>query len=245
MKKGEKVGAILLAAGASQRMEGVDKAFAPLLGRPLVSYPLQALEASPLVDGILLVLSEGNWTQGQVLLGELGLKKMVGAVLGGERRQDSVHRGVEAMEGFPWLLVHDGARPLLEGDLIARALEAAEETGAAVPVVPATDTVKRVGAQGYVLETLPREALFCIQTPQACRRDLLIEAYQRIPEDAPDDAFLVERLGHPVKVFPGSPTNIKVTYPHDLAVAEALLRGGRWGMGQGSGAKGHGSSLMA
>jgi 2-C-methyl-D-erythritol 4-phosphate cytidylyltransferase len=108
--------------------------------------------------------------------------------------------------------------------LIEEGLAAAQETGAAVCALPAQDTVKRVDAQGRVLRTLDRRRLWLIQTPQVFRYDMLRQAHKRSRRPATDDAALVERLGHRVQVYPGSPRNVKVTTPEDLALAEALLR---------------------
>jgi len=222
------VGAVVAAAGRAVRMGGVDKLFAPLGELPLLAYPLRALEASPLVDAIVLVMGPHNLERGQELVARLGLRKVHRVCLGGERRQDSVRRGLESLPPCRWVLVHDGARPFLGQELIARALEAAQETGAAVPAIPPADTVKE--AQGsLVARTLDRSRLRLAQTPQAFAYDLLLEAHRRAPGEATDDAALVEALGHPVCLFPGSPHNIKVTTPHDLALARALLALGEVG----------------
>ena len=128
-----------------------------------------------------------------------------------------------------WVAVHDGARPLAAPELLAKGLEAAQETGAAVPVTPLSDTVKMVDSGGWVVETLARERLWAVQTPQVFRRELLSEAHRTVTDTVTDDAAMVERLGHRVRVFPGTPANLKVTRPEDLLFAEALLGAGRKG----------------
>ena len=135
--------------------------------------------------------------------------------------------GLEALGPCAWVVVHDGARPLVTPQLIEEGLAAARETGAAVCGLPAGDTVKRVDEQGQVMRTLDRRRLWLVQTPQVFRYDILREAHERSRRTATDDAALVERLGHRVRVYPGSSRNLKVTTPEDLALAEALLKSAR------------------
>jgi 2-C-methyl-D-erythritol 4-phosphate cytidylyltransferase len=123
------------------------------------------------------------------------------------------------------VLVHDGARPCLDQALLHRGLAAVQETGAAVAGVPVKDTIKEVSPQGLVAATPPRERLWAAQTPQLFRYELLLEAHQRCRDTVTDDAAMVERLGHPVRMFLGAPENLKVTTPEDLPLAEALLKG--------------------
>jgi 2-C-methyl-D-erythritol 4-phosphate cytidylyltransferase len=119
--------------------------------------------------------------------------------------------------------VHDGARPLLTADLVARVLEGARATGAAIPVVPVADTIKRVDTDGRVIETVDRAALRAVQTPQAFEGALLRRAHAEVREDVTDDAAMVERLGGGVMTVPGDPANLKVTTPPDLVLARAWL----------------------
>lgn len=220
----EEVVAIVAAAGRSQRMGGPDKLFAPLGGRPLLARTLAAFQDCPAVDRVVLVLATESLAQGRALAEEEGFSKVRTVCPGGRRRQDSVREGLEVLGSCAWVVVHDGARPLVTRRLIEEGLAAAQETGAAVCALPAQDTVKRVDAQGRVLRTLDRRRLWLIQTPQVFRYDLLRRAHQCSRHPATDDAALVERLGHRVLVYPGSPRNLKVTTPEDLALAEALLQ---------------------
>jgi 2-C-methyl-D-erythritol 4-phosphate cytidylyltransferase len=217
------VGAVVVAAGRSVRMGGLDKLFAPLGGRPLLAHTLAAFQSCPAVDRVVLILAADNLARGLALAEEEGLNKVRTVCLGGRRRQESVWEGLEALGPCAWVVVHDGARPLVTPQLIAEGLAAARETGAAVCAVPSPDTVKRVDEQGQVLRTLDRRRLWLIQTPQVFRYDILREAHQRSRRPATDDAALVERLGHPVRVYRGSPRNLKVTTAEDLALAGALL----------------------
>jgi 2-C-methyl-D-erythritol 4-phosphate cytidylyltransferase len=217
------VGAVIVAAGSSSRMEGTDKLFAVLGGRSLLAHVLERFQGSPDVDRIALVLAPANLDRGRDLVARYGMEKVSAVCAGGSRRQDSVRLGLEALGACEWVLVHDGAR-LLISPCISAGLEAARDTGAAVPAVPITDTVKAVGADGTVEHTVDRSRLWAAQTPQVFRYDLLIRAHREITADVTDDAAMLEALGLAVKLFPGSPLNIKVTNPEDLRTAEALLQ---------------------
>ena len=213
-----------MAAGDSRRMAGVDKIFTPLLGLPLIAHTVEALEACPLVCGLVLVLSSDKVAMGQALARECGWSK-VATCQGGARRQDSVRLGLECFDkSYTWVAVHDGARPCIEPTLLERGFDAAQETGAAVAAVPAKDTVKVV-VDGLVEATPSRDSLWLVQTPQVFRYELLVEAHglAHKRETVTDDASMVEDLGHRVKVFMGSYTNLKITTPEDLALAEFLL----------------------
>ena len=220
------VGAVIVAAGGSSRMGAADKLFADLGGRPLLARALQPFQDSPLVHRIVLVLSAANLERGRALAGECGIDKLTAACEGGPRRQDSVRLGLDALGPCDWVLVHDGARPLVTTELIERGLAAARETRAAVPVVPIADTVKQTGPEGTVEQTLDRSRLWAAQTPQVFRYDLLLRAHREVTAEVTDDAAMLETLGLAVKLYEGSPTNIKVTTPADLRLAEALLDAG-------------------
>lgn len=213
-----KIGAILVAAGASRRA-GFDKLWAPLGGRVVLSYPLEALGASPRLEQIALVVSPHRLTDAERLAAAY---ERVMVCIGGEQRRDSVAAGLQALDECDWVLVHDAARPFLAEALIERGLEAARATGAAVAGLPLADTVKRA-LEGLVLETLPRDQLWSIQTPQVFRADLLRSALQMADRDVTDEATLIERQGGQVRVFPGSEENWKITTAADLELAEAWL----------------------
>jgi 2-C-methyl-D-erythritol 4-phosphate cytidylyltransferase len=225
----ESVGAIIAAAGRSERMGGRDKLFAVVGGEPLLAHTLIAFALCPGVDRVVLVVSPENVERGRELVAEAGFSKVAAVCQGGERRQDSVRNGLEALASCQWVVVHDGARPLVTAGLIERGLEAAKETGAAIAALPIADTVKEVEPPGLIGRTLSRGQLWAAQTPQVFRYDILRQAHQRAPGEATDDAALVEKLGYRVKVFEGSPRNIKVTTAADLALVEALLAQGRAG----------------
>ena len=222
----QKVGVVIVAAGQSSRMSGVDKIFAPLLGIPLIAHAVEALEASPLVSEMVLVLSADNVDRGRCLSRARGWKKLQpqSVCAGGARRQDSVQLGLERLSSCSWVAVHDGARPCIEAGVIESGVRAAQATGAAVAAVPAKDTIKVVSEAGTVQSTPPRESLWLIQTPQVFLRGLLREAHLACRETVTDDASMVEWLGHEVRVFMGSYANLKVTTPEDLNMAEVILR---------------------
>jgi len=222
----ESVGAIIAAAGRGRRFGEGDKLFAPLAGRPLIAHTLMAFEVCRAIDRVVLVLAADNLERGRRLVAAAGFDKVVAICPGGPRRQDSVRLGLEALGKCRWVVVHDGARPLVTAALIEAGLAAAAETGAAIAALPLADTVKEVAAGGLVRQTLDRRNLWAAQTPQVFGYDLLREAHRRAQGEATDDAALVEALGQRVKVFPGSSRNLKVTTAADLALAAALLAEG-------------------
>jgi 2-C-methyl-D-erythritol 4-phosphate cytidylyltransferase len=148
-----------------------------------------------------------------------GRQGRICVVAGGAERQDSVFNGLQALPpDCDWVLIHDGVRPFASSELLKRTWDAALTNGAAIAALPASDTIKRVRA-GQVVETVPREELWLVQTPQVFRREILFEAYREADRQGwvgTDDAFLVERLGLPVAVVTGERSNIKVTTPEDL-----------------------------
>ena len=211
------LGLVVLAAGRGERF-GRDKVWLPLRGQPLLVHCLRALAASP-VARVALVVSAERLPEAQALASSVPLPTV--AVVGGARRQDSVANGLQALGACDWVAVHDAARPLATQELLLRTWRAAQTTGAAIAAIPQTETVKRV-RDGQVIETLPRAELWAVQTPQVFRTDLLLRAHATIADDVTDDAALVERLGVTVRIVEGSYANIKVTMPHDLALAAFL-----------------------
>lgn len=218
-----RIGVILVAAGVSRRMEGIDKIFAPLRGRPLLDCTFGVLASVPEIAEGVIVLSEQGFDQGQEVLTARGWSVGWNLCIGGTRRQDSVKAGLEKLGKVEWVVIHDAARPCVDQAIIYRGLEAATETGAAVAAIPVTDTIKSVGEDGRVMETLNRSTLWSIQTPQVFRRSLLEASIANSDADATDEAMILERMGHVVKIFQGDEGNIKVTTPQDLAIAEAIL----------------------
>lgn len=229
-----RVNAVVVAAGEGRRMGGeVGKPFLEIGGQPLIVHTLRRFAESQTVRKIILVTSEKDLSRCEELI--RAAPELHGLDCdfqsGGLRRQDSVMHGLAKLDAdCEIVVVHDGVRPLISPRLIDRCVEAAFEGGAVVTGVPVRDTTKFVSPEGQVRGTLPRETLWEIQTPQAFRVDILLEAYRRAFREgveATDDATLVERLGKPVSVLAGERTNLKVTFPEDLIFAEALLREGK------------------
>ena len=220
----QRVGAVIAAAGGSRRMDGADKVFALLGGEPILVRVVDVFQRDNPIDQIVVVLSEQNLERGKQLVIEQGWSKVIDVCVGGRRRQDSVAAGLRRLSSCDWVVIHDGARPLVTVDLINRGLEAAKETGAAVAAVPVADTIKMAGDDRIVHQTLPRQNLWAVQTPQVFGIKIITEAYSRVNGDVTDDASLVEQLGRKVKIYMGAYDNIKITTPDDLALAEALWR---------------------
>jgi 2-C-methyl-D-erythritol 4-phosphate cytidylyltransferase len=209
------------------------KAFLSLGGEPLLLKSARPFEAAPSVESLVAVVPASDVGAARDLLSPL--QKLLAVVAGGERRQDSVLQGLrQAPSGFEGVvLVHDAARPFVDEPLIEAVIAAAARTGAALPVLPLVDTIKRV-REDRVVETLDRGELGAAQTPQGFRMDLLVRAYEQAFRDGvtlTDEALAVERIGAAVEVVPGSARNRKITTPEDLAWAEDLLAGPRVGAG--------------
>jgi 2-C-methyl-D-erythritol 4-phosphate cytidylyltransferase len=217
------VGAVIVAAGSGTRMAGADKLFTEVAGRPPLAHAIAAFQECTAIDRIAVVVASLNLKRGRELVEQHGFTKVGALTKGGERRQDSVRLGLEALGECDYVAVHDGARPLVTPALIERGIEAARETGAAVPAVRLADTVKEVNADGIILRTLDRSRLWGVQTPQVFRYELLVRAHRKVRGDVTDDAAMVEALGERVRLFEGEPRNLKVTTAEDLGLVEGLL----------------------
>jgi 2-C-methyl-D-erythritol 4-phosphate cytidylyltransferase len=215
--------AMLLCAGRGERLGlGVGKAMAPLAGRPLFVWSLEALALCEGVHGIVVV---GPSRTLRELLAAAGSSpgKVLAWVDGGRERHESVARGLAALpEDCTTVAIHDSARPLVTPGLVGRVIADALQHGAALAAVPVADTLKR-GSLGVVEDTIPRVSLWCAQTPQAFRRDWIEEAHRAKGHHATDDAVLVEALGHRVHLTEGDSVNFKITTSRDLELAEAWL----------------------
>jgi 2-C-methyl-D-erythritol 4-phosphate cytidylyltransferase len=223
MNNQPKVGAIIVAAGESRRMGGIDKVFVPLGGKPALARVIDTFHKCRLIDQIIVVVNTKNIEKCRKLVAEERWNKVSDVCAGGRRRQDSVAAGLKRLN-CQWVVIHDGARPLVTKDLIERGLKAAEETGAAIAAIPVTDTIKIADDDRIVHQTPPRQNLWAVQTPQVFRFDIIARAYEQTKGEVTDDASLVERLGYRVKLYMGSYDNIKITNPDDLALAEVLLK---------------------
>lgn len=216
---------VVVAAGSSSRMMGVDKLELSINGLPVISHSLRVFDSSNLVQRVVVVTQSSRIEEFKERIAAVGFSKPIQVVAGGERRQDSVRAGIDEITSgsgeTEFLAVHDGARPFVDGEMLKRGLDVARKIGAAVPVVSLKDTVKRV-EHGLVMETLDRTMFHSVQTPQIFRADVLRAAHETVSDDVTDDASMVELAGGLVGVFEGSNDNIKITTPSDIAVANAI-----------------------
>lgn len=219
---------IIPAAGQGKRMgAGKNKLLLTLEGVPILIHTLRVFEADNECNGIILAISPSDEQQFKALLSEYGIHKVSSLVNGGKERQDSVYNGLRAVHSLDGIvLVHDAARPFIKMDTIHRLVEAANKDGGAIVAVPVKDTIKKA-MDGMVAETVERSSLWSVQTPQAFRASVLLEAHNRAMREqiiGTDESSLVERIPHPVSIIEGDYDNIKLTTPEDLYFAEAILR---------------------
>jgi len=227
-----KVDAIIVSAGKGQRfMEGRKKQFFLLADKPILTHTLDKFENCPLIDSILLVVGQEDMDYClKEIIEKNRYRKISQIVPGGKRRQDSVKNGMDALSRDANIVViHDGVRPFVTRGMIEDSIHSAQRFGAVVLAMPVKETIKIANADGTVLKTLDRESLWQVQTPQTFQAHVIKEAYQKATENGfvgTDDASLVERLGMKVHILPGSYTNIKITTPEDLILANLFLRMG-------------------
>jgi 2-C-methyl-D-erythritol 4-phosphate cytidylyltransferase len=218
--------AIIVAAGTGSRMGGtVNKHLLLLSGKPVLAHTLAVFEDCPVVDGVILVGGRDRLAVYRQMARDFGFTKVRAVVAGGKTRQESCEKGLAQATAADIVIIHDGARPLVTMRMIAETVEAAAVHGAAIVAVPVKDTIKQGDAEGFVTATLERALLWQVQTPQTFRADILRRAQSAAREvfTGTDDAALVERLGLPVKIVPGDYSNLKITTPDDLVIAEYLL----------------------
>ena len=231
------MGVLVPAAGSGERMGGVKKPFVPVGGEPLLLHALRPLLARRDVVAVRVALAPADALNPPPWLRTLDLR--LACVAGGATRSDSVRAALDALPDVDLVVVHDAARPLLAPALLERCIAACGEGAAAVAGWPASDTLKQVDQAGRVVATPDRSRLWHAQTPQVFAPALLRQAYEQWDGgEANDDAALVERIGGKVVMVEGPRTNLKVTRPEDVAVAEALLGmdapGSRDGPGAGA-----------
>jgi len=216
---------VIVAAGASQRMVGINKLFASLRGKPILAWSVDTCHRCDLVQQIVLVLNGNDLGRGRKLRKQRDWVKVT-VCPGGARRQDSVKEGLGQLKDCDWVMIHDGARPFLTLDLIGDGLKMVGETGAAVAAVPVKDTIKLTDSRNLIKETPKRERLWAAQTPQIFSFDIITRAYEKLTTEVTDDSTAVERLGYKVMLYMGDYENIKVTTPQDLALARIIA--GEW-----------------
>src|SRR3954468_16894453 len=223
------VTAIIAAAGAGRRLgAATPKQLIDIGGGAMLHHSVQAFYTHPRVTAIVVVLPAEQKTFAFTATGHPASRPSIRIVAGGERRQDSVANGFDAVsDGTDVVLIHDAARPFVTADMIDRTIDAAARHGAAIAAVPSRDTVKQVDARGAITGTIPRGTIFLAQTPQGSRRDVLAQtiAAARSGVEATDEAALAERAGYTVHVVEGDPGNVKVTTAGDLEAARARMTG--------------------
>lgn len=221
------ISVIVAAAGRAQRMQGPDKLYIPLRGIPVLARTLLALENCPSVGEIILVAREECIAQARELAYRFGISRLAAVTAGAETRQRSVACGLEMVDpGAEYIAVQDGARPLLTPELFRRCASDCIKHGAAAPAVRMKDTVKRRDENGFIAETLDRDKLYAVQTPQifeAAGYRAALESALAQEMDFTDDCLLYEHAGRPVFLSEGSYENIKITTAEDLLLAEAVL----------------------
>jgi 2-C-methyl-D-erythritol 4-phosphate cytidylyltransferase len=226
--------AIIVAAGEGRRVGGdVPKIYLPIYRRPMVLRTLDRFFAAQTVDNVIIVIGANEFSRCETMLRRdptLGNRSWT-LQTGGATRQQSVKKGLEKIAAdTDVIVIHDGARPFVSSALIDRCVEAVQDKGAVVVGVPVRDTVKVVADDRWVQMTPARSSLWEIQTPQAFRKELIVEAHERASREAieaTDDAMLVEAIGKPVFVLEGGRDNMKITTPEDVWLAESLIREGR------------------
>jgi len=222
--------ALIPAAGVGTRMSSNKaKQFIDLCGKPILAVTLNHFQECNLVDKIVVVVNEDAVDYcNREIVDKYEQSKVLKVIAGGERRQDSVRKGLEAVGDLcKWVIIHDGVRPLVTTELIEKVIKAAKRFRAAITGLPVKETVKELDDQGMVLQSVQRSNLWLTQTPQIFQYEDLMRAHQKALdngwEEATDDAFLVEKMGIPVRIIKGEENNIKITTPQDLDIARFLI----------------------
>lgn len=220
---------IIPAAGLGKRMGGIKKPYLYLAGKPILIHTLAIFQQCILIDKIVVVAAPGDEQACfQDMIAPYGLNKVHQVVTGGNTRQESVFNGLKILpKDTDMVIVHDCVRPFIKEEMIKNTLEVAIQWGASTVAIPVKDTIKEADDDNFVVKTIDRQKLWSIQTPQAFKYGILLQAHIYASENnihVTDDASLIEKLGiHRVKLVMGSEENIKITTPGDLAIAEAIL----------------------
>ena len=223
----QKYAAIVLAAGSGKRMNSqVHKQYLIIQDRPVLYYSLKAFEDSA-VDEIVLVVGKGEEEFcRKEIVDKYGISKVKAIVEGGKERYHSVFEGLKQTSDADYVLIHDGARPFVSEKIILDGIENAKKYGAAAPGVMPKDTIKVKDDFSFSKETLKRESLIAIQTPQVFKKDIIVKCHERVRENnvsVTDDTMVVEKYGYKVYLYDGDYINIKVTTPEDLILCEYLV----------------------
>jgi len=220
--------AVILAAGKGERMgAGKNKQFIEINGRPVLYHTLKAFSDCPAIDAIVLVcaMDEMEYCRAEIVE-KYSFMKVTGIAEGGAERQDSVYNGLKKAGDCEIVLIHDGARPFVSAGIIEEGIKYAEKYGACTCGVTPKDTIKMKGGSGFSECTLDRNILFSVQTPQCFKKELIEGCYEKIKDEPirfTDDTSVAEYFGYKVFLYTGSYSNIKITTPEDLPVAENIL----------------------
>ncbi|MDD6769966.1 MAG: 2-C-methyl-D-erythritol 4-phosphate cytidylyltransferase [Inconstantimicrobium porci] len=221
-----KTAVIILAGGRGTRMQSdKSKQFIEVKGRPIIYYTLKRFEENKDIDKIILVLPEDEVAYCRENVLEKYELRVDTIVTGGAERQDSVYNGLKAAEGYDIVLIHDGARPFVSDRIIEEGVKYAEEYGAAAPGVMPKDTIKVKNDENFSVSTPDRSSLVAVQTPQCFKYDIIKDCHDKIRENhikVTDDTMAIENYGNKVYLFDGEYTNLKITTPEDLVMAEYL-----------------------
>lgn len=223
----KKVLAIVPAAGSGERMKKeIHKPYLEIRGKPILVRTLEGLLSSNVIKRMIILIHEEDRKRATKIIDSLKPRVVARLATGGKTRQESVEKGLKLIEDEELILIHDGVRPFVTGELVRAVLTAAEKEGSAIAALPAKETVKYApGEECLVDHTLDRSTIWLSQTPQAFKKEIILKAYERAREagySATDDSQLVERIGGKVKIVPGNPFNIKITTPEDLILAELI-----------------------
>ena len=225
-----KTSAIIVAAGRGSRMNmDMNKQYIDIAGKPILARTLQVFNDCSLIDEIILVVNENDiFYCKQNIIDFYEFYKVKIIVAGGDERQKSVFKGLmEVSSRTDIVLIHDGARPFVSEESIINSITSAEEFGGSVVAVPVKDTIKMADSQGIISQTIDRNILWSVQTPQTFKYSLIINAHNKALEDnfsGTDDSILLERLGYKLKLVMGGYDNIKITTKEDLLIAEAIVK---------------------
>lgn len=222
--------ALIVAGGKGKRVgRDISKQFICINNKPIIWYTINAFENCKYIDGIVIVISKDDMKYfNENILEVYDFKKILAVVEGGAERQDSVYSGLLAIKNCDIVLIHDGARPFVSCKIIKQGIEYAKLYGASACGVMPKDTIKVKDTNNFSKETLQRDTLFAVQTPQCFEYNTIIKAHEAIRKEklvATDDTMVVEKMGSKVYLYEGSYTNIKVTTPEDIEIAELISKG--------------------
>lgn len=225
------VSVIILAAGSSARMEGINKQLEKIGDTPVFIMSSLKFERLEKVGEIIIAAPEDETSRYEKIASNFGVTKLAGVVAGGDTRFKSVKNALKAVSSkADYIAIHDGARPLIEQEDIERVIADAEKYNAAVAAIPATDTVKAVASNGFIESTPPRAKLYYAQTPQVFQKKLYLACLEKVgqrAEQVTDDSSILELAGEYVKITEMKGTNLKITHPDDLVAAEAIYNNRR------------------